>query len=211
MSDATIAQRHQDPAIGKILPDKGFGVNDALLEDYFDGLAIDRGSFDRGEVPVPSMIAQSADNYFGESAFGQQRGHLWMRQEWSFAQSLNRNEAYETRGRIEDIYKKRDRTVVNTAVAVVDSQGTEVLTLNHHQSFLLDAPVDEVQFRDPKKKAGVRKFVVPDGESLEGFDRTITLEMCGQYFHGNKSYHTDLDASKQLGFTQVVVGGRPSV
>ncbi len=32
--------------------------------------------------------------------------------------------------------------------------------------------------------------------------------MCGQYFHGNKSYHTDLNASRELGFQDVVVGGR---
>ncbi len=80
--------------------------------------------------------------------------------------------------------------------------------MNHHQSFLLDAPVEEVQFRDPNKKAGRRKFIVPEGESLAGFERTITLEMCGQYFHGDKSYHTDLKASKELGFRDVVVGGR---
>jgi len=208
MSDANIAPADHDPTVGKILPDKDFTVTDALLEDYYEGLKLDRGPFDLGETPVPSMIAADADNYFSESAFHQQRGHLWMRQEWTFAKPLQRNEVYVTRGRIEDIYRKRDRTLVNTAVTVMDLHGVEILTLNHHQSFLLDAPVEEVQFRDPNKKAGRRKFIVPEGEPLAGFERDITLEMCGQYFHGSKSYHTDLKASRKLGFRDVVVGGR---
>ena len=32
--------------------------------------------------------------------------------------------------------------------------------------------------------------------------------MCGEFFHGNKSYHTDLKSSQKLGFNNVVVGGR---
>ena len=62
------------------------------MDDYYEGLALDRGPFDAGETPVPSMIAAAADNYFAESAFGQQRGHLWMRQQWTFAEPLQRDE-----------------------------------------------------------------------------------------------------------------------
>ena len=204
MSEATTIK---GPTVGQVLSDKNFTVSDALLNDYFAGLEIDRGPFDRGEQPVPSMIAISADSYFAESAFEQQRGHLWMRQQWRFSAPLRAGETYVTHAHIADIYKKRDRTLVNTEVRVVDSAGAEALTLNHHQSFLLDAPVEQVQFRDPGKKEGVRKFVVPEGDPVQGFDRTVTLEMCGQYFHGNRSYHTDLEASKELGFHEVVVGG----
>ena len=197
-----------EPWIGKELPEKGFVVRPGLIDDYFEGLELDRASFDSGATPVPSMIATDADNYFGETAYSQQKGHLWMRQQWSFARPLTAGGEYTTRGHIEDIYRKRDRTVVNTAFTVVDANGDEVLSANHHQSFLLDAPVSEVAFRKPEQKAGARKFVVPDGDEIPGFERTITLEMCGQYFHGSKNYHTDLAASKELGFRDVVVGGR---
>ncbi len=205
MSDAG---KSEEPTIGKRLPDKKFVVTDRLLEDYFEGLDLDRGPYDRGEVPVPSMIATDADNYFAEGAFSQQRGHLWMRQAWAFMKPMQEGATYTTRGSIEDIYRKRDRTVVNTAITMLDSSGADVLTANHHQSFLLDAPVEEVEFRDPGKKSGARKFIVPEGEPLDGFERKISLEMCGQYFHGSKSYHTDKDASLALGFHEVVVGGR---
>jgi len=204
MSEAT----RPEPSVGKQLPNKEFAVTDALLNDYFEGLDLERANFDAGEIPVPTMIATDADNYFGESAFSQLRGHLWMRQEWTFHKPMQAGAHYQTKAHIEDIYKKRNRTLVNTAIRMQDSSGDNVLTTNHHQSFLLDEPVDQVEFRDPSKKQGARKFVVPEGTRLKGFEKTITLEMCGQYFHGSKSYHTDKQASLELGFHDVVIGGR---
>ena len=48
MSDANIAPADHDPTVGKILPDKDFTVTDALLEDYYEGLKLDRGPFAPG-------------------------------------------------------------------------------------------------------------------------------------------------------------------
>ncbi len=203
MSEAT-----SGPSVGKVLPAKHFTVSDNLLTDYFEGLDLDGAAFAAGDVPVPTMIATDADNYFGESAFEQQRGHLWMRQEWNFSKPMQAGVTYDTSATITDIYKKRNRTVVNTAVKMTDDGGDTVMTFNHHQSFLLDEPVEQVEFRDPAKKEGRRKFEVPEGKEIPGFDKVITLEMCGQYFHGSKSYHTDKEASLELGFQEVVVGGR---
>jgi hypothetical protein len=197
----------EDPTIGKVLRDREFNVTDALIDDYFEGLALDRSAFDRGDTPVPSMVARAADNYHEEARFQQDKGHLWMRQQWEFNAPLQRGASYTTHARIEDIYERRDRTVVNTGVSVEDANGDAVLSANHHQSFLLTPPENQVQFRDPTKKEGARKFIVPEGDPIEPIDRTISIEMCGQYFHGSRSYHTDLDASKELGFHNIVVGG----
>jgi acyl dehydratase len=197
-----------EPTVGKTLPTLDFRVTDQLLEDYFEGLQLDRAAFDRGDAPVPTQIASAADNYHEYSRFAQDKGHLWMRQQWRFHRPLEVDVPYQTTATIEDIYERRDRTVVNTAVTLRDSDGDPLLTANHHQSFLLSPPPEEVQFRDPAKKEGARKFVVPEGDPIPGIDRTVSLEMCGQYFHGSKSYHTDLEASQALGFRDVVVGGR---
>lgn len=207
MTTETTQRQIEDPTVGKVLSDKQITVSESLLEDYFEGLQLDRGPFDRGETPVPSLIARSFDNYHEESRFQQDKGHLWMRQQWAFQVPLQLGQTYTTHARIEDIYERRDRTVVNTAVDATDAEGNTVLTSNHHQSFLLNPPENQVEFRDPTKKEGARKFIVPDGDAIEPVDRVITLEMCGQYFHGSKSYHTDLEASQALGFQQVVVGG----
>jgi acyl dehydratase len=131
-----------------------------------------------------------------------------MRQEWDLRAPLIVGNTYVAQGLIIDIYKRRDRTVVNTEMTLKDNDDDIVVVSNHHQSFLLDSPVEQVEFRDPTKKEGARKFNVPEGTLIEPIDTTVTLEMCGQYFHGSKSYHTDLAASQELGFQQVVVGGR---
>jgi acyl dehydratase len=197
--------QHEEPTVGKVLPDLDFEVTEALLDDYAEGLALERLA--PGGI-VPSMVAGAADNFHGWSAFSQDRGHLWMRQVWDLRAPLIPGASYVAHGRITDIYKRRDRTVVLTEMTLKDADGQVVVVSDHHQSFLLDEPVDQVQFRDPNKKEGARKFIVPDGTPIEPLDTTITLEMCGQYFHGSKSYHTDLEASQALGFQQVVVGGR---
>ena len=49
---------------------------------------------------------------------------------------------------------------------------------------------------------------MPAGKALESIDREIDLEMCGVFFHGRRSYHTDKQASEELGFDEVVVGGK---
>ena len=198
-------EQRSEPFVGKVLPDQPFEITQAFLDDYYGGLG---QAGPRGRAFVPTMVAGAADNFHGSSAFSQQRGHLWMRQEWELLEPLMLGERYVAQGRISDIYRRRDRTVVKTTMTLRNSHGETVVISDHHQSFLLDAPVEEVVFRDPQKKEGARKFVVPEGSPIEPTEATITLEMCGQYFHGNRSYHTDLAASRELGFHNVVVGGR---
>ena len=201
----TAQTTHEEPTVGKVMPDLDFEVTEAMIADYFDGLALDRPS---AGPRVPAMVVGSAENGFQRwYAFSQNRGHLWMRQEWDLRAPLEVGTHYVAHGRIIDIYRRRDRTVVNTETTLDDGDGQTVAMSRHHQSYLLDAPVEQVEFRDPARKEGARKFIVPEGTPIEPFDATITLEMCGQYFHGSKSYHTDLEASQALGFHEVVVGG----
>ena len=66
----------------------------------------------------------------------------------------------------------------------------------------------KVALRDPRAKGGARRFTIPEGDLIEGDPHRITLEMCGTFFHGNANYHTDCHAAEELGFEEVVVGGR---
>jgi hypothetical protein len=193
-----------DPTIGKVLPSRPFSVTDRMIDNYLGGLGLDQ-AFDG--APLPSMLAGFADNFHEEIRFEQQRGHLWMRQEWELNVPLAKDQPYVAHATIEDIYQRRDRTVVNTVMTLKNASDDVVAKSRHHQSFLLEEPVDMVQFREPGKKEGARKFNVPDGTALDSFDQVIDLEMCGQFFFGNRSYHTDLKASQELGFHDVVVGG----
>ena len=62
--------------------------------------------------------------------------------------------------------------------------------------------------RKPSDKEGVRKFNVPKGDLLDPVAREIDIEMCGTFFLGNKHYHTNREASQELGIEEVVDGGK---
>ena len=229
------------PYVGKRLSTGTFVVDDAVLADYYGGLELEPPSFGF----LPSTIASGPDgDYFREIAFANQTGHLWMREEWALSAPMEAGVAYRVEGDICDIYDRRNRVVVDYRVRLKDGAGRQVLETHHHQSFLRDQEyAGDVELRDPGKKPGARRFDVPEGERFGGLERTISLEMCGQFFHGNANYcagsgrrsrarqrtsaatgtaqrprsaspdreanyHTDKEASRELGFQDVVVGGR---
>lgn len=179
-----------------------FSLDQGAVDNYYGGLELDRG-----DRPVPSMLANNADrstDFYYSNGFG----NLWMRQEFDFHQPLQIDAEYQTSGEVVDIYTKRDRTVVLATTTVSDGDGEPVVTQRHHQSFLLGQDSGSVELRSADKKEGARTFAVPEGDELEPLERAISLEMCGQFFHGARNYHTDLAASEELGFTDVVVGGK---
>ena len=194
------------PVVGKLLTERSYAVTDGLLADYYNGLKLEP----RSDALVPTTVASDAENgYFNEIAFPNHVGHLWMRQGWECFGSMEAGGTYAASGRIRDIYAHRDRSVVYYEVDVKDAAGNVVVRTHHHQSFLREKPAGgSVAFRDPSRKPGARKFDIPEGERFGGLTRTITLEMCGEYFHGDANYHTDKAASEKLGFQDVVVGGR---
>ena len=196
-----------DPYVGKQLSNLTFQVTPDLLTDYSVGLQLDAAQFKL----VPSMIASGADNdYFREIAYDYQSGHLWMRQEWEFSEPLSTEKTYQVSGAIEEIYPRRNRNVVKYRVDITEqSTQTRVVRSYHHQSFLSEKlQADTLEFRDPSKKPGMRKFIKPTGTEFGGEQYVITKEMCGLFFHGNANYHTDEAAANQLGFAEIVVGGR---
>ena len=196
-----------DPYVGKQLTEGLFQVTDALLADYSEGLSLDPGQCSR----VPSMIATGADNnYFSEIAYDYQSGHLWMRQEWELFSPLKLGNSYQISGAIEDIYQRRDRNVVKYRVDIHDQNTNDCVVRSfHHQSFLREKlETDMMEFRDPTKKPGVRKFIKPEGKEIGSDTHMITKEMCGVFFHGNANYHTDEQSANELGFAEIVVGGR---
>lgn len=195
-----------DPYVGKVLSETKFTINDDVISDYLAGLNLEAKT--PGEISA--MVTTGVDNaYFSEIAFPYQIGHLWMRQEWELFEPLKQNYAYTVKGEITEIYDKRNRQVVKYRVDLVDESDTLVVRTYHHQSFLKERiEGDSVELRDPSKKPGARKFIVPNGERFGGLEKVISKEMCGVFFHGDANYHTDDDAAKELGFQRVVVGGR---
>ena len=207
MTDSATATN--EPFVGKELGSIDFSVTNSALNEYYNGLTLPRPSQGGNTIQVPSMLASVPDNaYFYGSYFSNHFGHLWMRQEWELFEPLSLGQKYEATACITDIYQRRDRTVVQYDMELRGDSKALVLRTRHHQSYLLDQSSGELQLRDPKTKQGARRFKVPDGDPFGPLERTITLDMCGTFFHGNSNYHTDREASRELGFRDVVVGGR---
>lgn len=206
MTDSTATKG--EPYVGKELSSRGFLVDEATLSSYYDGLGLPRPDQDGGIPLVPSLVGGGPDGgYFGEIAFSNHIGHLWMRQEWELFMPFTLDRRYESTGRITEIYQRRDRRVVQYAVELHDAAGELAARSQHHQSFLLEQQSVDVKFRDPKAKPGARKFNVPEGDPFGGLERTITLDMCDVFWQGDKNYHSNRKESEKLGFRDVVVGG----
>ena len=206
-------QNPEEAYVGKDLGSREFACDDELLKHYFDGLEVDSAyygdSSPYGKSVAPSMILTNVDTGFAGAGFKDNFGNLWIRQEWDSYIPITPGEKYKVTSRIEDVYSWRDRTVVKQEVNLWSPGGELMAKGLHHQSFLLGRSSEgKVKLRDPKKKEGVRKFQVPDGEAIGPVESDISIEMCGVFFHGNKNYHTDKNAAAELGFEEVVVGGR---
>ena len=179
-------------------------IDETALDDYYQGLELDRPD---SLGSAPSMVAANADmstRMYFENDFG----NLWLRQEWDFRKPLAPGAAYEASGRSLDIYQRRDRHVILTETVLRDAAGEIAVVQRHHQSFVLDQSEGQVALREPSQKEGARAYALPEGEPFGPIVRTISLEMCGAFFHGNRNYHTDRQASEALGFSDVVVGGK---
>ena len=211
----TNQEHHPDEAfIGKELGSRPFEVSVDHVEDYFEGLKLDSEWYEDDsegrDSLLPSMMLIDAESMSGAS-FRNNFGNLWMRQELDFHAPLSTETEMRVESRVKDIYEWRNRTIVLQESKIYGEKDTTLGVMRHHQSYLLDQDSGRVALRKPSDKEGVRKFNVPKGDLLEPVTREIDLEMCGTFFHGNKHYHTNKEASQELGFEEVVVGGKMTI
>ena len=211
----TLGQHHSDEAfVGKELEPRLFEISKKTVNDYFEGLKVDRSVYENigseDKLVTPSMVIIDAESISGAS-FRNNFGNLWMRQEVDFHGPLPTEERLNVSSKVLDIYEWRNRTIVLQESEIFNEKKELLGAMRHHQSYLLDQNSGKVALRKPSEKEGVRKFDVPKGELLEPVSSEIDLEMCGTFFHGNKNYHTDKRASEELGFEEVVVGGKMTI
>ncbi|MCH2313448.1 MAG: MaoC family dehydratase [SAR202 cluster bacterium] len=211
----TLGKHHSDEAfVGKELEPRLFEISKKTVNDYFEGLKVDRSVYENigseDKLVTPSMVIIDAESISGAS-FRNNFGNLWMRQEVDFHAPLPTEERLNVSSKVLDIYEWRNRTIVLQESEIFNEKKELLGAMRHHQSYLLDQNSVKVALRKPSEKEGVRKFDVPKGELLEPVSSEIDLEMCGTFFHGNKNYHTDKRASEELGFEEVVVGGKMTI
>lgn len=207
-------KHHEEAFIGKSFEPREFEISSNNVDDYFEGLKVDN-SWYKNDSPykapiLPSMVIIEAESMQG-AGFRNNFGNLWMRQQLDFHGPLPQDTEMIVKSKVVDIYDWRNRTVVLQEFEIFNSDNKLVGATRHHQSYLLGQTSGRVALRKPSDKEGVRKFNVPKGEEIDSVNSVIDLEMCGTFFHGNKNYHTDKRASEELGFEEVVVGGKMTI
>ena len=214
-----MANQQRDPEeafIGKDLGSREFVAHNQMMDNYYAGLEVDRSFYDGSGSPLggahtPSMTLTEVDGGFAGAGFKQNFGNLWMRQQWEVNAPIVPETRYSARSQVLDIYEHRNRTVVLQQVELLADDGSVMAGGRHHQSYRFGQSSGFVALRDPKAKGGARRFEMPEGDLIESDPHTISLEMCGTFFHGNRNYHTSKEAAEELGFQEVVVGGKMSL
>ena len=177
------------PYVGKRLSNGTFVVDAAVLADYYGGLELDPPT----SGLLPSTIASGPDgDYFREIAFANQTGHLWMREVWALSAPMKAGTVYTVEGEIRDIYDRRNRVVVDYRVRLSDGAGRQVLETppSPEASCATRGTPGMSSCAIPERSRARGRFDVPEGERFGGLERTISLEMCGQFFHGKRELPT---------------------
>jgi len=197
---------------GKDLGSRTFSTTSEMFANYYDGLEVEDSYYSAGSIydqaVAPTMTLTEVDTGFRGAGMPNNFGNLWIRQQWEINNPIIPGQEYNVTSKVMDIYDHRNRDIVLQQVSLWSPDGELMAQGRHHQSYMQDQTSGRVALRDPKAKGGVRTFNVPDGEFVEGSPHAISLEMCGTFFHGNANYHTNIDAANELGFDEVVVGGR---
>jgi acyl dehydratase len=202
-----------DVYAGKELGTLDLTITEAMVEHYTKGLDEANPWYTRnspfGGPVAPVIVFQDADSLFKGWYLDNLFGNLWMRQEWSIYAPTRVGQTLRCSARVLDRYRKRDRDVVALELVVRDTAGQLVARSVHHQSFLAEQTSGAVILRDPQAKEGARQHAEPVGQPLSlELKKAFTVEMCNEYFYKSLNYHNDKDASKNLGFGDVVIGGR---
>lgn len=140
-------------------------------------------------------------------------GNLHARQEWELFQPLRVGDVVRSHSTVVERYRKRNRDYVVNEVLFTDAAGRWLQRSRTHQSFLAEDPGDEMVVDREREKRSDRRFDLPTGAgAVTGLiPRRITHAMCEAFSGPAKSYHTDVEMARALGFPDIVVQGMMSV
>ena len=154
-------------------------------------------------------------------------GNLHAKQEWELFQPMMVGDTVRTHSTVVERYVKRNREYVVNEVLITARDGRWLQRSRTHQSFLIDSSSSPANTSvsgggqegagfvvdKEREKRSDRKFVVGEGEgaALSPTEKTITHAMCIAFSGPHRSYHTDVEMARALGFPDIVVQGMMSV
>lgn len=206
-----------DVFVGRDMGGHEYRVTPDLIRRYADGTD-DRNEWYRGASPFGEAVAPAL--LFHSEVYANLGwylpnliGNLHAKQEWELFQPMLVGNTVRTHSTVVERYLKRNREYVVNEVLITDADGRWLQRSRTHQSFLIeDGRAGFVVDKDREKRAD-RTFVVGEGPGpeLDPAEKTITHAMCVAFSGPHKSYHTDQEMARALGFPDIVVQGMMSV
>ena len=190
---------------GKELGVRDFVVDEELVDKYTATLGLVNRVVSEA-APAPPIALTDAEEGFEGNHFANRFGELWVRQEWQFERELRLGQKLGVSARIEDVYQRRDRTIVATEHLITGDDGEVAARSVHHNSFLLGQTGGEAKLPDPNRRRPGLRRPEPCGESFGSGEHVISFDMCRRFYADDPNYHTDRAAARDLGFSEVVIG-----
>jgi acyl dehydratase len=219
-----------DVFVGRDMSGHEYTITPEMVRRYEDGTE-DRNDWYRTASPFDGPVAPALlfhSEVYRNLAWYLPNliGNLHAKQEWELFHPMFVGDAVQTHSTVVERYVKRNREYVVNEVVISGTDGRWLQRSRTHQSFLIDTassaastPVSgagkEGAFivdKDREKRAD-RTFVIGEGPGaeLQPIAKTITHAMCQAFSGPHRSYHTDQEMARALGFPDIVVQGMMSV
>jgi acyl dehydratase len=137
-------------------------------------------------------------------------GNLHAQQEWWLFSPLRPGMRVSTRSTVVERYRKRNRDYVVNETDYLDPEGRLLLRGRTHQSFLAEPLPAQGEFVvDPGSARKKERRAVGEGpgEEIEPVELVVDETVCWRFSGPNRTYHTDREQARKLGFPDIVVQG----
>jgi acyl dehydratase len=206
-----------DVFVGRDMGGREASVTPDLIRVYGDGTE-DRNAWYRGTSPVGAAIAPALlfhSEVYRNLAWYLPNliGNLHAKQEWELFHPMLVGDTVRTHSTVVERYVRRNREYVVNEVLITNPDGRWLQRSRTHQSFLIEEGRAGLVVDKEREKRVDRKFVVGEGAGpdLDPAEKAITIAMCQAFSGPHRSYHTDQEMARALGFPDIVVQGMLSV
>jgi len=206
-----------DVFVGRDMGGREYSVTPDLIGVYGNGTE-DRNAWYRGTSPFGAAIAPALlfhSEVYRDLAWYLPNliGNLHAKQEWEIFHPMLVGDTVRTHSTVVERYVRRNREYVVNEVLITDTNGRWLQRSRTHQSFLIEEGRAGFVVDKDREKQVDRKFVVGAGAGpeLDPAEKTITIAMCQAFSGPHRSYHTDQEMARALGFPDIVVQGMLSV
>ncbi len=206
-----------EPAfVGRHCGSSAYDIDERTVRFYQDALDDHHPLHDRFAPPLlyHSECYKNLGQWYLKNLFGNLHGQ----QDWELFGPIPVGTKVRTRSTIIDRYSKRGRDWIVNETDLMSAEeaddGKLLVRGRTYQSFLPIKDEDEGGFvvdeTTPGKKKPRPPFPLAKGKDLPSLVKVIDDRRCWMFSGPGKTYHTDRDEAKKLGFPNIVVQGMMS-